>query len=325
LKEQISNLSTILPHIVVNRLPPQRLVIETLTSKLLPELRNRSLEELFQFCTDTNDSHKADAPVGPPSDQVYGQSFYTQGPVGSVPNPLPHQFCTNTGDSHQADAPVGPLSGQPYINRQSLYTQVPVGSIPNHLPGYTSKSLQWHSPTAGINDGSPSNFTTNWDKYIHPSTSQSISPYLQEIDSSAQRQFSHCGREFPYFRDGNLLTQEQSGPYKAESSDLDSLINYSPSDACGNGSASPNPFLHQNFSAHSVDVPRASMPPQPPNAATHFPALAAESNIGSQSLVNIWQSRKTGTAYDQDAWTVNPKDLLRTPVADDCAQNLPEW
>jgi hypothetical protein len=61
------------------------------------------------------------------------------------------------------------------------------------------------------------------------------------------------------------------------------------------------------------------MPLQPPNIATHFPALGTESNIGSQPLVNIWQdggvsdSGKTRVSHDQDAWTVNPKDLLQTP------------
>lgn len=49
LKGQICNLSTILPQIVENQLLPQKLVLETLTSNLLPQLRNRSLEELFQF------------------------------------------------------------------------------------------------------------------------------------------------------------------------------------------------------------------------------------------------------------------------------------
>jgi hypothetical protein len=66
----------------------------------------------YQFYTNTGDSHQANAPVGPPSNQVWvnGQSLYGQGTMGLVPNHLPYQFYTNTGGSHQANAPVGPPS-----------------------------------------------------------------------------------------------------------------------------------------------------------------------------------------------------------------------
>jgi hypothetical protein len=66
LKEQASYLSAVLLHIVDNRLQPQRLVLETLTSNLLSELRNRPLEELFQFYTNTITSLQADALIEPP-------------------------------------------------------------------------------------------------------------------------------------------------------------------------------------------------------------------------------------------------------------------
>jgi hypothetical protein len=144
--------------------------------------------------------------------------------------------------------------------------------------------------------------------------------YFQDVDSSAQQQFGHCGGEFPYFQGGDLLAQEQSGPYEAESPYLNSLINYSLLDASGNVSVSPNPSPDRNLLAHPIDIPRASTPLQSPSAATHLSTLATEFDMGSQSLVNIWQdggmsnSRKTWTAHDRDASTVDPKDLLRAPV-----------
>jgi hypothetical protein len=53
LKDQLSNLSIILPDIVYNRiLPPQRLVLETLPESRLSEVGDRPLEELLQYCTE---------------------------------------------------------------------------------------------------------------------------------------------------------------------------------------------------------------------------------------------------------------------------------
>ncbi|KFZ18895.1 hypothetical protein V501_00950 [Pseudogymnoascus sp. VKM F-4519 (FW-2642)] len=51
LREDISELSSLLPDIVKNGLPLKRIVLETYPSDQLSELYNRPLKELFQFCT----------------------------------------------------------------------------------------------------------------------------------------------------------------------------------------------------------------------------------------------------------------------------------
>jgi hypothetical protein len=53
LKDQLSNLSILLPDIVYYRiLPPQRLVLETLPYSRLSEVGDQPLEELLQYCTE---------------------------------------------------------------------------------------------------------------------------------------------------------------------------------------------------------------------------------------------------------------------------------
>ena len=63
LKENTSNLSTILPSIIENGLPPQKIVLETCSSDQLEELYSRPLNELFEFCTG-GDSQRPDAAAG---------------------------------------------------------------------------------------------------------------------------------------------------------------------------------------------------------------------------------------------------------------------
>ncbi|KAL5344408.1 hypothetical protein ACLOAV_010668 [Pseudogymnoascus australis] len=51
LREDISELSSLLPDVVKTGLPLQRIVLETYASDQLSKLHNRPLKELFQFCT----------------------------------------------------------------------------------------------------------------------------------------------------------------------------------------------------------------------------------------------------------------------------------
>jgi hypothetical protein len=54
LKEQVRTISALLPGILENGLPPTRIVLETYSRNQFAELRNRSLNELFQVCTGRN-------------------------------------------------------------------------------------------------------------------------------------------------------------------------------------------------------------------------------------------------------------------------------
>src|SRR6266498_126398 len=70
LREQISNLSAVLPGMTEDNLPSQKLVLKTFPYHQLSELSDRSLEELSQFAIDTVDIYQADAMIGPFFDQI---------------------------------------------------------------------------------------------------------------------------------------------------------------------------------------------------------------------------------------------------------------
>ncbi|KAH6667785.1 hypothetical protein B0J14DRAFT_675784 [Halenospora varia] len=74
LKEQASKLSDVLPHRIDAKSSPQRLVLDKLISNLLPELRNRKMEELFQFTNDPVDFGPNRAVVGPLIDQAHANN-----------------------------------------------------------------------------------------------------------------------------------------------------------------------------------------------------------------------------------------------------------
>jgi hypothetical protein len=161
----------------------------------------------------------------------------------------------------------------------------------------TSEILQWQSPSAGIEDGNPSNSTIDCSEYVHASACHEKSDYYQELDQEfsrymedpsyfqdndrhTQQQPSHS-RGFPnsqdyYFQGVDWRAQQPSGdcagefpdskdghlqrsdPSEAEYSDLNLLINYSPRSTHGIAGASPSQSRGQNFPAHLVDMPRAS-------------------------------------------------------------------
>lgn len=129
LREHISNLSALLPGIVENGLPSQRIVLETYNSDQLLELCNRPLKELFQFCTGI-DSQRACAMAGPPLSQDPSNTTYSEYPRPLAPqrgviHPLTinqqvgiaveEPFCSRNGDLPVK--PLGHYEGEPvYVN-----------------------------------------------------------------------------------------------------------------------------------------------------------------------------------------------------------------
>jgi hypothetical protein len=85
LKEQVNNLSTILPGIVDHELPSQRLVLETFSYNQLSKLKNVLFEDLLQFSINTTYPHQAlyeevDSSCSqiPPNEQsFYGKDLIT--------------------------------------------------------------------------------------------------------------------------------------------------------------------------------------------------------------------------------------------------------
>lgn len=129
LREHISNLSALLPGIVENGLPSQRIVLETYNSDQLLELCNRPLKELFQYCTGI-DSQRASAMADPPLGEDPSNSTYSEYPRPPVPrggfiHPLKidqqvdmamdEPFCSQNGNLPAK--PLGHYEGGPlYMN-----------------------------------------------------------------------------------------------------------------------------------------------------------------------------------------------------------------
>ena len=253
------------------------------------------------------------------------------------------------GTPSWTDALVGPSFDQGCANEQLFYAQGTMKSIQSIRPDCTSESLQWQSPSAGIEDGNPSNLAADCSEYIHPSAYHDhhqepnqqprryIESSFQDVDLSAQPQPSHnwgdlnpqdyynqddwrarqpSEGEFPDFQDSD---SQQSDPSKGEFSDLDSLINYSPLNTPSLTSTSSR-SRDQNLLAQLVDTPRASTPLQFPSASTLYSTLVTEPDIKPTALVDAWRDEgmpnctMTWTAYDQGAGTVCPKDLFQASV-----------
>ena len=71
LREQISNLSAVLPNIAEDNLPSQKLILKTFPCHQLSELSNRPLKKLSQFAIDTINTHQADTIIGPSFNQIF--------------------------------------------------------------------------------------------------------------------------------------------------------------------------------------------------------------------------------------------------------------
>jgi hypothetical protein len=254
LKEQIRNLSAILRQIIDDQLPPQKLVLETLTPNPLPQLRNMPLEELFRFDTDIIDSYQASAVASPSPDQGCAdqQLFYAQGAI-------------KLGQDIRPEYTSGSLQ------RQSPSTEIkdgnPSHSTPDcskyiHLSVCHEQSDYHQKPTQQL-----SRYMENISYFQDVDRSAQVQPdynrefpnpqdyYVQDVDWRAQPPSSDCEGESPGSQDNDL---QRSDPSEAESSDFNSWINYSPQSTPGIVSASSGQSPGRNLPAYFVDMPRAS-------------------------------------------------------------------
>ncbi|KAG0644963.1 Type V myosin heavy chain MYO2 [Hyphodiscus hymeniophilus] len=180
IKEQISNLSFLLRGMDESKLPPKRLVIETLPYH---ELADHPFEELFQFSNISTSPKQSDL---------------------SEEQSRPSQIPIDTVDNRQADAAVGPSSDQGQANEQISHTQGTSDAVKNVRPGYISESLRSRSLSADIEDGKPSNSITDYGEFAHlfekpdseefnqQSTTDMEDPSsFQDVDPFVQPQPSH--------------------------------------------------------------------------------------------------------------------------------------
>jgi hypothetical protein len=221
------------------------------------ELSDHPFEELFQFSNDRESSKLGDLPSEEPSQ--------------------PSQMPMETVDVRQADAAVGP-SDQGHANEQLSYAQGTIEPVQGMRPDCTSENLQSCFLCVEIEDGNPSNSTTDCSEFAHPSAYHEKSDYHQElyqefnrymedpssfqdVDQSAQPQPGHSGgfpnpqdyycqdvdwrAQQPSACEGEFLDSQdsdlqRSGPSDTEFSDLDSFINYSPQNTPSVASTSPS-------------------------------------------------------------------------------------
>jgi hypothetical protein len=314
LKEQISNLASLVPGIIAGGLPSKWLVIETIPHY---ELSDHPFEELFQFFNDRESSQlgglRSEEPSQPPQVHANEQLLYAQGTTESVQSIRPD--CTSES-----------------LQSRSLSVEIEDGNLSNSTTNYSEFAQ-------------PSAYHEKSDYY--QKLDQEFSSYMEDLssfqddDQSAQPQPGHSAgfpnpqdyycqdvdwrAQQPSAWEGGFLDSQdsglqRSGPSDTEFSDFDSVINYSRQDTPSVASTSPSQSRGQNLPAHLVDVPRASTPLQFPSASTHYSTLATEPDIKPPALVDTWQNEgmtnciMAWTAHGQGAGTINPKDLFQASV-----------
>jgi hypothetical protein len=302
LKEQISNLSPLLPGIIAGGPPSNWLVIETIPHN---ELDCYSLEALFQFSNYRESPELGDLPSEEPSQ--------------------PSQMPMKTVDARQVDAAVGP-SDRGHANDQPSYAQGIIESVQSMRPDRASVSLQSRSPSAEVGDGSLSNSTTDYSEYTRPSACHEKSDYHKELDQEfsmedpsffqdndqyAQPHPGHSGG-FPnpqdyYFQgvdwraqlpsacEGEFLDSQdsdlqRSGPSEAECSDLDSFINYSPKNLPNIASTSPSQSPRSEFTSAPCGYAASLNAAAIPSTSTDYSTRATEPDINSPALIDTWQN-----------------------------------
>ncbi|PVH67443.1 hypothetical protein DL98DRAFT_600487 [Cadophora sp. DSE1049] len=161
LKEQISNLSCVLPGIVASDIPTKQLVIETIPSH---DLSDHPFEELFQFSSDRNSSE-----LGEPSSEE------------------PSQMSKEAVNTPQTDTAVGP-SDQRQANER---VQGTIESVQDTQPDSTSKSLQSFSPSTEIKNGSLSNPIIDYSESAHPSAYHEQSDHHEELSQQSHRHINN--------------------------------------------------------------------------------------------------------------------------------------
>jgi len=220
LKEQTRNLSAFLPYVGDDKRRLQRLVLETLPFSKLSELRHRSLEELFQFSSDSTASPQANAEASSSFNQTY------------VNEHLPQDSMQSTqGADCTAGSPAWRTDGQNSDN------------LPTDRVGYNGSSArQGTFPNAShidqrfnIDEDAAHFERIYWSGQQPPPYEGFPNPHGDQL---AQEQ---SGEGAPVDRqDRNLLAQGQSSHREVQSSFWDEFLNYAPGDSSSNTSLSPS-------------------------------------------------------------------------------------
>ena len=282
MKEKVINQTGILLERVDSSRPAQRQLLDILTYDLFSKSRNRPPEELLQFANHPPKSDLAQAMASPSFDQVYA-------------------------------------------NSQLSHPQSIVESVEDIHPDCSFDNSQWQPSSAGIEDGNSPNFAADCNEYSLPST-----PLGNSDEQSTRYMTDHCYSQDGDWREQSYVSDEpefldspkgdlhQSVPGE-ENSFMNLYFNFSPENTPSIPSPSPGQYPGQDSLAHLVDIPRASTPLPNPNKSTNHSPLASELHK-KQPAVNIWQDRgmpdlgKIWNAHGQETRTVNPRDLLQTPV-----------
>ena len=223
------------------------------------------------------------------------------------------QVTNHPSKSDLAQAVIRPSfeNDQPYANIQLSHPQRIVTSVEGiHVD---IENSQWQPPDAG-----PSESLGNSDEQ---SSRDMTKYYSQDGDSREQPHFSGHEREFLESQNGSL---QQSGPSEKTFVDMNSYINFSPQNTPSIASPSSGQYRGQDSLAHLVDILQASTPLQNINKSANY-SLAPDLHI-DQPAINIWQDTgmpdlgKIWNAHGQENRTVNPRDLLQTPVQNYCTR-----
>lgn len=216
------------------------------------------------------------------------------------------QFANHPSKSDLAQAVTIPSfeNDQPHADNQLSYPQRIVTSVEGIRVDI--ENSQWQ-PDAG-----PSESLGNTDEQ---STRGMTDYYSQDGDWREQLHFSDHEREFLESQNGSLQTFL----------DINLYINFSPQNTPSIASPPSGQYPGQDSLAHLVDIPRASTPLQNINKSANYSSLSSDLHI-DQPAINIWHDAgmpdlgKIWNAHGQEDRTVNPRDLLQTPVQNYCTR-----
>jgi len=264
LKEQMITLSSLLPGIIADGLPSEWLLIETMPRHELPD---HSFDELFQPSGYSESSEQGCPPSAEPSQSPMDIVDTQQaGPLGEPSQTRPKSLLTV--DTQRADTVLDPSLDPRLFNQSPFHGQDVIESAQGPLGHRASEDLELPSPTAGIDNGTPRDFTSegewstpqggNWK--VQQPFGQYEGQYSppQGGNWKAQPPFKQYEGQYSPPQCGNWQAQEPFDHFEGESTSLYAPINLSPLNSSDDVSASSNQSPNWSCSSYPPGMPQAS-------------------------------------------------------------------
>jgi hypothetical protein len=214
--------------------PLQRLVLETLPFNKLSELRHKSLEELFQFSSDSTASPQANAEVNSSFNQTYVNEQLPQDCMESA------QGADYTAGSPPWRTDVQSSDNLPIDRVRSNSSSARQGTFP--YPPYIDQRFNIGKDAVHFE-----HFYCSGQQL--PPCEGFPNPHADQLAQEQSGDGALVDRQ-----DSNLLAQGQSSHREVQSPFWDEFLNYAPGDSSSNTSLSPSQPPSGNLSVHCSDM-----------------------------------------------------------------------